>query len=363
MKKRLSALLLAAGLLCTVVVHADNPYFDAGKAHHRRDGFVNSDGSRIEKSPAQLWRWIRENLGSGLPRPPSEFIDGYRFPVLKPDLAYLRANRSEVSFTWLGHASILLQSGGLNILMDPIFSDRAAPVQWAGPRRKVPSPLRLEDLPPIDAVLISHNHYDHMDADSLLGIATHSPQAVFLVPLGTERWFEKQGIQRAVGLDWWASHTIGQVEIHCVPARHWSVRTFMDRNENLWGGWVVNSPSHRFYYAGDTGYSADFKAIGERFGGFDLAAIPVGAYSPRWFMQDQHIGPAEAMDVHKDVRAAQSIGVHWGTFELSLEPLDAPLGDIPKAAEQAGLAADAFILIRHGETLRWPSAPLQATSP
>lgn len=362
-KSLLLPTVLLACALGAAAVHADNPYFNPALPHHRPDGFVNSDGSRIEKSPAELWRWIRENVGSGLPKPPGEFVQGYAFPIVKPDLEALRANRTQTSFTWLGHASILLQSGGLNILVDPIFSDRASPVQWAGPRRRVPSPLRLEDLPPIDAVLISHNHYDHMDAGSLTGIAEHSPGVQFFVPLGTERWFAAQGLRNAVGLDWWATHRIGNTVFHCVPARHWSVRNFMDRNENLWSGWVVDSPGHRFYYAGDTGYSADFKAIGERLGPIDLAAIPVGAYSPRWFMKDQHIGPDEAMQVHRDVRARESIGVHWGTFELSLESLDAPMGDVPKAAAAAGLPPDAFTLLRHGETRWWGVGPAPGVTP
>lgn len=356
MKKK-SIIATAAGaalLAATMVSRADNPYYDASRPHHRPDGFTNTDGSRIDKSIGQLWRWIRENLGSGLPKPPQTHVQGYDgFEVLTPDTAWLTDNRQQVSFTWLGHASILLQSGGLNILLDPILSQRASPVQWAGPKRKVPPPLTVEELPPIDAVLISHNHYDHMDAGTLLGIAQRFPSAQFIVPLGNERWFQQQGISQVRGLDWWESVTIGATAFHCLPARHWSVRNFADRNENLWSGWAVINPSHRFFFAGDTGYSDDFKIIGERLGPFDLTALPVGAYAPRWFMQDQHIGPEEAVRIHRELKAKQSIGVHWGTFELSLESLDEPIGAVKQAADKAGLADHEFRMIRHGETIRY----------
>lgn len=356
MKKKTLIASAAGGLLlaAAMVTRADNPYFDPTRPHHRPNGFANNDGSLIDKSPGELWRWIRENLGRGLPKPPQTHVQGYEgFPILKPDTAWLSENRSQVSFTWLGHASILLQSGGLNILLDPVLSQRASPVQWAGPKRKTPAPLSVEELPPVDVVLLSHNHYDHMDADTLLAIANRFPQARFVVPLGNERWFRQQGIERVTALDWWDSTRIGDTDFHCVPAKHWSVRNFADRNENLWGGWAVVSPNHRFYFTGDTGYSDDFKAIGEKLGPFDLAAIAVGAYAPRWFMKDQHIDPEEAVKIHQDVGARQSIGVHWGTFELSLEALDEPLGAVPDAARRAGLPEGAFRLIRHGETIRY----------
>lgn len=365
MKKK-PLILAAAGsalLAAAMATRADNPYYDPEQPHHRADGFTNTDGSRIDKTPGQLWRWIRENVGSGLPRPPSTHVQGYDgFEVLKPDTHWLAANRTETTFTWLGHASMMLQSGGLTVLLDPILSQRASPVQWAGPKRRVAPPLSVEELPAVDVVLISHNHYDHMDAETLLGIARRFPSVRFIVPLGNERWFQRQGITQVTGLDWWESTRVGDTVFHCVPARHWSVRNFADRNENLWGGWAVIHPTHRFYFSGDTGYSSDFRTIGERLGPFDLAALPVGAYAPRWFMQDQHIDPEEAVKIHLDVKARKSVGVHWGTFELSLESLDAPLTEVPKAVAKAGLPPDAFVLIRHGETLRF-SAQSDASRP
>ncbi len=349
----IAAALLFAASLVSVACTSLNPYFTASKSHHRSDGFVNTDGSRIEKNADDLWAWVKENFNSGLPKPPSTFIQGYNFPVVTPDREWLTNNRTQTSFTWLGHATMLLQTGGLNVVLDPIFSERASAVQWLGPKRKVPVPLQIKELPSIDVVLISHNHFDHMDADSVTELARQFPAVRFLVPLGTERWFRQYGIANVRGMDWWETDTLKGTGFHFVPARHWSVRNFLDRNENLWGGWVVKNAAHSFFFSGDTGYSNDFKDIGARFGGFDLAALPVGAYEPRWFMRDQHINPDEAVKIHQEVKARKTVGVHWGTFELSMESLDAPLGDVPAAVEKAKLASDEFILIKHGETLKF----------
>ena len=157
---------------------------------------------------------------------------------------------------------------------------------------------------------------------------------------------------RVAAFDWWQQQAYSGVELHFVPAQHWSARSLVDRNATLWGGWVVRTKDFSFYFAGDTGYSRDFADIGERFGGFDLAAIPVGAYLPRWFMKDQHVDPDEAVQIHKDVRSRLSIGIHWGSFELTDEPLDAPIGDLDDARRRMGVSADEFRLLRPGQTIR-----------
>jgi L-ascorbate metabolism protein UlaG (beta-lactamase superfamily) len=350
---KFAAALLFATALISVACTSLNPYFTPAKPHHRADGFVNTDGTRIEKNADDLWAWVKEKFNSGLPTSPSQYVNGYSFPVLSPDREWLANNRGQTSFTWLGHATMLLQTGGLNVIFDPIFSERASAVQWLGPKRKVPVPMQIKDLPVVDVVLISHNHFDHMDADSVIELARQFPKVRFLVPLGTERWFKQQGIENVRGMDWWETDISRGTEFHFVPARHWSVRNFLDRNENLWGGWVVKNAGHSFFFSGDTGYSDDFKNIGARFGDFDLAALPVGAYEPRWFMRDQHINPDEAMKIHQEVGAKKTVGVHWGTFELSQESLDAPIGEVPAARERARLDSEAFILIKHGETLKF----------
>lgn len=344
-------------LLLALVVAACNqmnPYFDPAKPHHRADGFVNSDGGTAGKSMGALLRWLWQRKRDGLPPPPARYLNGYAgFPVDRPDPAWLAANRTRTAVTWIGHATVLVQMSGLNILTDPHFSGRAAPVQWAGPERRVPLPMALVELPRIDLVLISHNHYDHLDRDTVLSLHAQPGGApLFLVPLGVERWMRQQGIERVRAFDWWDSYPVGDagVAITFVPAHHWSGRTPWDRNRTLWGGWVAKAPSFSLFFAGDTGYSTDFAEIGRRFGGFDLALLPVGAYEPRWFMGEQHVDPPQAVRIHEDLRAKQSIGIHWGTFELTDEPLDAPIGALPAARASAGLAPDAFVLLRHGQT-------------
>src|SRR5690606_20903900 len=218
-----------------------------------------------------------------------------------------------------------------------------------GPRRKVPLPITIEELPPIDVVVISHSHYDHLDASSIRALAARGDPPEFLVPLGLVPWFRDLGIERVRAFDWWQSTRIDAVTASFVPAHHWSARTAFDRNRTLWGGWVLQADDLSVYFAGDTGYSKDFIEIGRRFGGFDLALIPVGAYEPRWFMAGQHVDPAEAVQIHRDVGARYSIGIHWGSFELTDESRDAPIGALARALDARGIPRSEFGLLRHGE--------------
>ena len=347
--RRLTALLLSACLSASCG-HV-NPYYQPDKPHHRPDGFTNTYGPPGGRPLSDLLTWFVQRTRDGLPKPPSQFVQGYNFPVLEPDLAFLRANRTRNTATWIGHATMLVQMNGLNILTDPIFSDRAFMVQWAGPQRKTPLPATLAELPHIDLVLVSHNHYDHLDADTIDALNRQPGGApLFVVPLGVEVWMRDRGVQRVQAFDWWDSKPVAGVEVSCVPVNHWSARNPFDRNATLWGGWVIRAPGFSLFFAGDTGYSADFKDIGNRFGGFDLALIPVGAYEPRWFMKDQHVDPDEAVSIHRDIKSRQSIGIHWGTFELTDEPLDQPIGDLAQALVRAGEPVDRFVLFKHGET-------------
>ena len=349
--------LLAAVLTAVLTACAwRNPDQDPTRAHHLPDGFRNSDGSQINKPLSEVLAWQWRRWREDLPRPPAQSVQGYAgFPVLRPDLDWLGTNRSQPSVTFIGHATVLLQVGGLNILTDPVFSPRASPFSWLGPQRRVALPARLEELPRVDVVLISHNHYDHLDESTVRSLA-HQPggSPLFLVPLGVDRWLREEGVERVQALDWWSAHREQGVDFTLVPAHHWSTRSLVDRHRTLWGGWVARTPAFSAYYAGDTGYSKDFAEIGRRLGPFDLALIPVGAFEPRDFMFDQHINPTEAVKVHQEVGARLSIGVHWGTFELADDALDAPLQAIPAAMRAAGRPPEEFILLRHGETRRWP---------
>jgi N-acyl-phosphatidylethanolamine-hydrolysing phospholipase D len=348
-------LALLAGACCVVALHASTPG-DAARPHHTADGFRNLHGAQVNKPFSWLLRWRWQAWREGLPRPAQQAT-----PVVQPDLAQLTAQRA-ASATWIGHATVLVQSGGLNILTDPVFSDRASPVSFVGPKRAVAPGIALDDLPPIDVVIVSHNHYDHLDRASVVRLNERAGgRTLFLVPLGLKAFFAGEGITNVVELDWWDTHRVNGVEFQLLPVQHWSARGLHDRNKTLWGGWGVFAPDLRWYFSGDAGYSPDFVAVRERLAPrmsdgalFDLALLAVGAYEPRWFMKEQHMNPAEAVQAHKDLAARRSIGIHWGTFSLTDEPLDQPPKDVAAARAAAGVAPEDFFVVRIGESWRPP---------
>lgn len=250
---------------------------------------------------------------------------------------------------------MLLRLQGLTLITDPQFSERASPVGFAGPQRAYPPGVALSALPRIDVVMISHNHYDHLDVASVQALAAQAGgPPLFVVPWGLKAWFADLGITNVVELGWWQSHRVGETEIVLTPAHHWSARGLFDRRQTLWGGFAIFGGGLRLIYTGDTGYADDFKDIRRHFaerGPFDLALIPVGCYEPRDFMREQHVNPADAVRIHQDLGARRSIGVHWGTFaDLCDEPLDQPPRDLALAREAAGLPEAAFSVMRRGET-------------
>ena len=329
----------------------------ASKSHHTADGFRNNYPSAARGS---FWKWQRSRWANGLPKVPQ---GGYRFEVLRPDVGWLRRNRTEPALTWIGHATFLLQLDGVNVLTDAHFSERASPLQFAGPQRVVAPALRLAELPHIDAVVISHNHYDHLDRPSVKRLAAQAGGcAHFFVPLGLKAWFAGIGIHEVTELDWWDEARLRGLKLTLTPVQHWSSRTPWDRDRTLWGGWVVESPQFRFFFAGDTGYSQDFKDIGQRLGFVDLAALPIGAYEPRWFMQIMHVNPEEAVKIHRDLRARHSVAMHWGTFILTDEPLDEPPQRLAAARRAAGISPETFFVMKHGETRRLASMMRQQLS-
>lgn len=352
MKPRSRRLLatLAAIALAAACAAAVNAYYDKSKPHRGSDGFHNNDGADLPNGG--FWKWQVERIREGVPKPPK---NNYQFPNAKPDIAWLKANRTETTATWIGHATVLMQVAGVNILTDPHFGERASPVSFAGPKRKVPPGIAFEELPHVDAVVISHSHYDHLDLETVkrLNAQAGGPPR-FFVGLGLKSWFADQGITNVTEMDWWEKTTHMGLEFNFVPVHHWSKRTLTDHNQTLWGGWVVRAPRFSFFFAGDTGYSKDFAEIGKRFGAVDLGLIPIGAYAPRWFMGGQHVDPAQSVQIHRDVHAKQSIGVHWGTFELTDEPLDEPPEKLADELKKAALPADAFVALKHGEMRRFP---------
>ncbi len=323
------------------------PKTEQSKPHHTKDGFRNvyiADEARF--FDFLKWRWNR--LGKDIPG-----REDYDFPLAKNDPAFLRSNKEKVSLTWIGHATVLLQLKGKNILTDPHFSKRASPVQWAGPQRVIPPGIPLQELPPIHMVVISHDHYDSLDEQTIVQLHQREGgrKTLFLVPLGLKSWFEGLGIKRVIELDWWDNHTEADLKITAVPVQHWSKRGLLSRNRTLWAGWVIQANDFRFFFSGDTGYAPHFREIGDRLGPFDVSAIPIGAYEPRWFMRHYHITPEEALQIHLDVRSKKSVAIHWGTFILTDEPLDEPPKRLEEAARENGRSEEEFLILKHGETI------------
>jgi len=328
-------------LMATPSFATDDPRFQPAQQDENGEWLNNEPQEDHGLTGFLKWQW--QTLGLSWQAEP--------VPLLETNTEALRENQDSSTLTWIGHSSFLLQHAGLNILTDPIFSERCSPVQWAGPKRLTPTPFSLEQLPAIDAVVISHSHYDHLDLNTVRALNQHS-QPRFYVPMGLAEWFLQQGIDNVVELNWWQHHAQADWLFTAVPAQHFSGRTATDRNKTLWAGWVMQHQGRKFYFAGDTGYSNDFKNIGAYFGGVDLALIPIGAYNPRWFMQPMHINPEEAVQIHLDVGAKQSIGMHWGTFKLTDEPLLEPRQRLEQIATTDRLKNTTFKTIKHGETLQ-----------
>lgn len=287
----------------------------------------------------------------------SEPVGRGRFPVASPAILYPRGRETDYSATWIGHSTVLLQCGGLNLLTDPVFSQRASPLQWLGPRRVMDPALSINALPPLDIVLLSHNHYDHLDRPGVKRIARAHPDARWIVPLGLGAYIRGWGARDIVELDWWQETVINGLRVTATPARHFSGRRLRDRNKSLWCGFALELEGTRAYFAGDTAYHPDFGEIGARCGPFDFVMIPIGAYDPRWFMRRVHVDPEEAVQIYADLVAPHAgqpiplmLGIHWGTFRLTDEPMDEPPRRAVARWRAAGLVADRLWIPRFGET-------------
>jgi N-acyl-phosphatidylethanolamine-hydrolysing phospholipase D len=283
----------------------------------------------------------------------SGFVGRSGAPALVPnDGAFLRENagHSVPTVTWVGHATLLVQLGGVSFLTDPVWSKSITPFEWLGRERFVPPGIAFDALPRIDFVLISHNHYDHLDLPTLKRIAQRGDGTRFLVPLENGELLRSHGIEAVEELDWGETRAIAGIEVTCLPAQHWSRRGLFDARRALWSSWAVIASDRRFYFSGDTGYFAGLAEIGAALGPFDLAAVTIGAYLPQAMMRPYHLDPEQAARAARDLRAKRVVGVHFGSFDLSDEPLDEPPRLFRAAARAAGYAdTDAWIL-RIGET-------------
>lgn len=280
-----------------------------------------------------------------------------RGPLMKaaPTFAVPRAAPPTVGATWIGHTTALLQLGGLNILTDPIWSDRASPLSFAGPKRISQPGVAFDDLPVIDAVVISHNHYDHLDTDTVRRLVARFPAAAWRVPLGVADFVSEKGATDVVECGWHEVTAIGETRLVCVPAQHFSGRGLFDRNKTLWCGWVLSSGPDSIYFAGDTALNPSFADIGKRYGPFRLALMPIGAYDPRWFMRTVHMDPEECVAALKQIAPAVSetpvlLATHWGTFRLTDEPLAEPPQRMREAWTAASLPPEKLWIARLGET-------------
>ncbi|KAL1936655.1 hypothetical protein VTP01DRAFT_789 [Rhizomucor pusillus] len=361
------------------------------KSHHAGTGFKNpwpsaaSVGwSKYLKVLSELQLGKTEAAITAANKPPK--VEKLKWEVINDPS---KAGENTVVATWLGHACMLVQINGFNVLFDPIFSDRCSPLSFAGPKRYTEPPCSLDELPKIDAVVISHNHYDHLDSHSIQHLAKQNPHAKFYVPLGNKAWFSLDDNNRVVELDWWDSSELSLqnnegtlLKLTCTPCQHFSGRGLFDRNKTLWASWCVEGISGgrscgKVFFGGDTGYRAvpgdvskekqydeayleslphcpAFKEIGEKVGPFDLAMIPIGAYSPRWFMSTVHCSPEDAVRVHEDIRSKKSIGIHWGTFVLTDEPVDEPPQRLKAAMKNRGHDDNDFTVLKLGETFVIP---------
>ena len=343
---RLAALVLA--LLLPACAQVGSEPLPGRPAHHVEGGFRNTnpafkrpDGwTRVSFMARRAWESVASPRSFEAPRRPN---DGR---------ALREGKGQEPTVTWVGHATLLVQVDGVTILTDPHWGERASPLAWAGPRRLSPPGLAFGDLPHVDVVLISHDHYDHLDAGTVKRLAeTHDP--LFLVPLGMKSWMAEQGITRVEELDWWQTFERGGVRFVCTPAQHFSQRTMWDANRRLWASWAVLAPSRRFYFGGDSGYFDGFRQAGERLGPFDLAAVAIGAYLPQEIMRFTHTTPEQAVQAFEDLHARVLVGIHWGTFDLAEEPLGEPPTRMLAEARRRGLGPERAWILDIGESRAW----------
>ena len=270
--------------------------------------YENTNGKPIEKSFQDLLKWATDDIETKI-----DYIE------ISNDWESLDFEEDDNYGVWVGHSTFLIKKNGITILTDPVFSDRASPFKNIGPKRLIPPAIPLKQLPEIDFITISHNHYDHLDIRSLKDLYLLNSSTIFLVPAGDKKLLERQKIENVYEYEWWEGYLSDELKITFTPVQHWSKRGLFDRNKSLWGGWFFEFNDFSIFHAGDTGYSEDFKSTRMKLGSPKYAFIPIGAYDPEWFMAESHVNPEDAVQIMLDLGAESSFGMHWATFKLTDE--------------------------------------------
>ena len=311
--------------------------------HHAPKGFANPFPEYRHSSISSILRWVfmERRRGQRIKKRAD-----YVLEQVENDGAWLRDNRTAFTVSWVGHSTVLIQLDGINILTDPIWSIRASPVPFAGPKRYIEPGIALEDLPDIHVVLLSHNHYDHFDRATIRRLK----ESVFIVPLGFGRKLRRLGATHYHELDWWQAISYRGLTFTCTPAQHGSARMIHDRNKTLWCSWGVKGRFNTFFFSGDTGYFPGFTEIGDRLGPFDLVCLPIGAYLPREVLGHVHMDPEEAVQAYLDLRGGIFVAIHWGTFNLGNDPPDMAPKILLDEIGKADLDHELFWPLKHGET-------------
>lgn len=334
---------------------------DQGRASSFKDPssgqFVNFWTKDKQGAATFLWRWYTGPDYSAIPR--KRHLDD-TLPVRPP---YWMGSQGEVGvaggrakMTWIGHATVLAEVDGKNILCDPVFSSRASAVQFAGPARFRDAACQAKHLPKLDAVVISHNHYDHLDLSSVKDIAKKQDHVQWFVPKGLKQWMvdnTQAKAEKVIEMEWWEESKIegSDVKVAFLPSNHWCKRGPFDDNKVLWGSWAVVGPRTKYWFGGDTAYCEAFKQIGQTYGPFTMAAIPIGAYQPNWFLKHNHVHPLEAVQIHKDINSKKSLGIHWGTFKLTVEHYLEPMTLLNSSLTKEGIEFDKFVTKDIGGTV------------
>lgn len=336
-RKLICSLLVAALVGCVAA-----PGYQ-GKAGENFDGSVFTNREPMRKSLTDLlklsWAFMTQSA-----------VWPTLIPVTQQKVPMPRIETG-ISVSYINHSTVLIQAGNLNILTDPIYAERASPFRFAGPKRVHQPGIKLEDLPPIDIILISHNHYDHLDTETLTQLVSQqSDPPRILTGLGNSALLDKIGLDNHRELNWNGSELFKGTKITFTESRHRSGRGLTDQMETLWGSFVIETPAGNIYFAGDTGYANHFKAAKEKFGEFALSIIPIGAYEPRWFMKDVHLNPSEAVQAHVDLNSKVSLAIHFGTFQLTLESIEQPIKDLAIALKEHRLSEQSFLTLKPGAT-------------